>query len=62
VKAKGTRLKIFLLFFIVVLDGSAMEYLQRFLQCIKYIRLEFTPSTASGLKIFIGKNLSYRLY
>jgi hypothetical protein len=30
--------------FIVVLGGSTLWHLQRFLQCIKYITLEFTPS------------------
>jgi hypothetical protein len=31
---------------IVVLSGDTLEYLQRFLQSIKYIILGFTPSTA----------------
>jgi hypothetical protein len=29
-----------------VLCGGPLKYLQRFLQCTKYIKLEFTPSTA----------------
>jgi hypothetical protein len=32
-------------FFIVVLGGGTLWHLQRFLQCIKYIILELTPST-----------------
>jgi hypothetical protein len=31
--------------FIVVLGRDTLRHLQRFLQCIKYIILEFTPST-----------------
>jgi hypothetical protein len=31
--------------FIVVLGGGTLWHLWRFLQCIKYITLEFTPST-----------------
>jgi hypothetical protein len=34
-----------LISFIVVLGGGTSQHLQRFLQCIKYIILEFTPST-----------------
>jgi hypothetical protein len=33
---------IYLFVIIVVLGGGTLEYLQRFLQCIKYILLEFT--------------------
>jgi hypothetical protein len=33
-------------FFITMLGGSTLWHLQRFLQCIKHIMLEFTPSTA----------------
>jgi hypothetical protein len=32
--------------FFVVLGGGTLEYLQRFLQCNKYVTFEFTPSTA----------------
>jgi hypothetical protein len=35
---------LFLFLFIVVLGGSTLWHLQKFLQCIKYITLEFTPS------------------
>jgi hypothetical protein len=31
-------------FFIIVLGGGTLEYLQKFLQCIKYVIFEFTPS------------------
>jgi hypothetical protein len=34
------------LFFIVVLGGGTLEYVQRFLQCVKYIIPKFTYSTA----------------
>jgi hypothetical protein len=37
---------LFTFFFIIVLNGSALWHLQRFLQGVKYIILEFTPSTA----------------
>jgi hypothetical protein len=33
-------------FFIVLLSMGTLLHLQRFLQCIKYITLEFTPPTA----------------
>jgi hypothetical protein len=35
--------------FIVVLSGGTLWHLQRFLQCIKYIILEFTLSTVAGV-------------
>jgi hypothetical protein len=35
----------YLFFIVVVLGGGILEYLQRFLQCIKYIILELTPLT-----------------
>jgi hypothetical protein len=34
----------FVFFFIVVLDGCALWFLQKFLQCVKYIIPEFTLS------------------
>jgi hypothetical protein len=37
---------IFILLFIVVLGRGTLEYLQRFLQCITYLILEFTTSAA----------------
>jgi hypothetical protein len=37
----------FLIFIIIVLlGGGILEYFQKLLQCIKYIRIEFTPSSA----------------
>jgi hypothetical protein len=33
-------------FFISVLCGGTLEYLQKFLQCIKYIIFEFAPYAA----------------
>jgi hypothetical protein len=35
----------FSFFIIVVLGRGTLEHLQNFLQCIKYITLEFTPSS-----------------
>jgi hypothetical protein len=37
---------LFFIFFIIVLGESTLEYLQKFLQFIKYTILQFTPSTA----------------
>jgi hypothetical protein len=34
------------IYFIVVLGGGTLGYLQKFLQCIKYMILKFTPSAA----------------
>jgi hypothetical protein len=36
-------LSFFIITIIVVLGGGILEYLQRFLQCVKYIILELTP-------------------
>jgi hypothetical protein len=39
------------LFFIVVLGGNTLWHLQNFLQCIKYIILELTPSSTLYLPL-----------
>jgi hypothetical protein len=43
--SRGKGIHSFYLFLIVELGRDTLQYLQKFLQCIKYIILEFTPST-----------------
>jgi hypothetical protein len=40
----GTFLKLYFILFLLCWGGT-LQHLQKFLQCIKYIILEFTPFT-----------------
>jgi hypothetical protein len=44
-------------FFIVVLGGGTLWHLQKFLKCIKYILLEFTPLLFSFLVADIRRKI-----